>query len=66
MLHEIGHTMGLDDEYGSRRSTVMNQFSKALSPPPELGGWRDDPLFNIADFVSECDANNAVKASQHQ
>jgi hypothetical protein len=62
-LHEIGHSMGLDDNHRRRGSSVMNQFSIDNSRRRELGGMRDDPLGDIATSVMPCDIA-AVKRSR--
>ena len=61
-LHEIGHTLGLNDTHGGKRSSVMNQFSRMTNRPVELGGRRDDPLDNIAIRPTSCDIEMVKKS----
>jgi hypothetical protein len=60
-LHEIDHGLGLDDEYGSRGSSVMNQ----LSAMPGIMGTNkaNDPAGNAPTEPAFCDAYQARKAT---
>jgi hypothetical protein len=50
-LHEIGHTMGLGDQYGMTPNTVMNQFNGV-----------NDSSRQIPDTIQTCD-NSEIKNS---
>jgi hypothetical protein len=50
-LHEIGHSMGLADAFGTSGTSVMNQMS-----------GKDDVGNSIAANVTSCDANEANAA----
>ncbi|MGH9387644.1 MAG: hypothetical protein ACRD2N_25575 [Vicinamibacterales bacterium] len=47
-LHEIGHTLGLDDTSGTQGSSVMNQL-----------GDKDDGLKKVSIYVTPCDRHAA-------
>jgi hypothetical protein len=54
MLHELGHTNGLDDAYNGNQTTVMNQLN-----------GKDDSGNNLPIVVTSCDANGAYAAQNH-
>ena len=64
-LHEIGHSLGLGDNFDTGVETsVMNQFSRDPGKNRLLGGWRDDPLKWIALSPTSCDVEAVIKSGQ--
>jgi hypothetical protein len=58
-LHELGHAHGLDDNFGDKGSTVMNQFS-FVDANKRSGA--DDPSGQVPLDVTSCDERRASQA----